>query len=85
MRLVGRCLQPLALFWPDLVAFRGIFAMPDFAFGPFLTDAGGNYAYPLAIPANWVLDRTVWAQYFTFPGGGVPLLGSNPVSFVIKS
>ncbi|MBK9129932.1 MAG: hypothetical protein IPM13_19460 [Phycisphaerales bacterium] len=78
-------LRPACVQWPSLVGFRDILAMPDVALGPFQTDASGAYSHPLTIPTDWVLDRLVWAQYFTFPGLVLPTLASNSVTLVVKS
>ena len=76
---------PVCLPFPTLIDFAGILTLPEIVFGVFVTDNNGAARYRLSIPPGWVLDRMVWAQYFTFPGAVLPGLGSNTVSIVVKS
>lgn len=77
--------HPACVSLPTIVDFAGVLALPEFSFGPFVTDALGRASYRLALPINFDLDRLVWAQFVTFPGAVLPGKGSNSVTFVARS
>lgn len=77
--------RPACIDLPQLVDFGGILAMPDIPFGVFVTDGNGRASYRLPLLPGFVLDRVVWAQFFTFQGMTLPGKGSNSVSFAVRS
>lgn len=76
---------PTCLAWPDLVDFAGILTLPEIVVPPLSTNAAGTTSYTLPLPNDFVLDRMVWAQFFTFPGFVLPGRGSNTVTILARS
>jgi hypothetical protein len=76
---------PAFVALPAIVDFGGILTLPEIVFGPFVTDAAGGASFRLLLPLDFVRDRPVWAQYFTFPALQLPGMGSNTATILVRS